>query len=558
MLCLALLILAACSDNLFGNSSPNKDDSVKSLRIEAENAFRKGNYKKSYEICEMIVEKDPTSSFGYFGMAKASLWRHEINPLTMFSIVRAEKDQCPFMGADVRVQNNYLQAMKKVVPVLSELDRRDSLTAIYELYIQAKKDGKGLDERLSAFGSTFCGNAQNCRDTINKHEPFPLSDREYKNSYFGGILLLSYFSRWFLGFFDTSNNDCLARKSGEPGKDYPGDTIVSEWEKWGCKKGDFSSDLPIKVICPRDEYGNMNVIIDSRQVLEDLQKGLYDYYDCLETCKKADCNCKMSNEITDEIKSLNETIDNFSGDANGEFKELEDFINNFVSVEVDSLGEIDQTGLKSEIDRYKAYASFYKVGTHIDEDGDGCIDEDLLDGQDNDGDGLPNANSRLASIDVSSQYYGFNTINNSMRGNNPYGYRENEKYNKPVRLRAPVRIYNDSEYSTYTELEPDSTGFVTVIGFTQEDYPDGSKYWTSRDMDLKLAIAQDTACPPKYSLSERVRQVGGCWPYYRDNGDEKECKFIKYWLRRELATPEEQKKRVHPSCKNYMKIDCPP
>ena len=36
----------------------------------------------------------------------------------------------------------------------------------------------------------------------------------------------------------------------------------------------------------------------------------------------------------------------------------------------------------------KATIGFYKVGDGIDNDGDGCVDEEILDGIDNDGDGL--------------------------------------------------------------------------------------------------------------------------------------------------------------------------
>ena len=562
-----MLALEACSDNLFGSNSPSGGNDVKSLRIDADNAFRKGNFEGSYNICKRIVEIDPSSSFGYFGMARAGLWWHGVNPLSMPSLVRTEENECPFMGKNVTVKrrNDYFQAMKKIVPALSELDRRDSLTVLYEFHMRAKEnkgwdttftvtitiDGKdetsyvNLDERLADFRKTFCGglSSNDCSDTTLTGQQFPLSDREYKRSYFGNILLLSTFSRWFLGFYDVNSDSCLTRKQEHPKSN-------SEWEEWGCKKGsdgEFSYDSPVLLICSKDKTGKMSVVIDSKQMMDDLQNELGDYYTDLDACIKK-CNgaeieactksCNNQIKIPDEIKNINESINNFGDD----FKEVEDMLNSLGLTGSSDDPEADKN-LRDELEKYKAYSAFYKMGTHIDEDGDGCIDEDLLDGQDNDGDGLVNANARVASTDPTSPLWGMNSINNSMWGNSPYRNNENWEYNKPDTLRPPVKIYNDPDHSTYTLLPGDSiTGLVTVIKFTQDP-----KYWTTRDLDLKLEVAQDTTCPPKYDLEYRKQKIGGCWPNYDEN------KFVAYWLKRELAN---NPNRVHPSCKGCTGENC--
>jgi len=537
----ALLIIAACSDNLFGSSSPGGGSDIKSLRIDAENAFRKGDYEGSYIICKKITEIDPTLSFGYYGMAKAGLWWHGVNPLSIFSIVKPAKDECPFMGEEVKVRNNYLQAMRKIIPPLSELDRRDSLTALYELHVYARKN-KGwdstfivtigdkqvsvnLNERLSIsdFRKTFCDNSpsNDCNDTAStgKRKPFPLSDREYKSSYFGGILLLSSFSRWFLNFFDYNKDSCLTWNGGGqgiPGIDYP--STASEWQKWGCV-GTNNYDLSVSLKCPRDSItGEMSVIIDTKQILDDLQRELEDYYKDVDNCTEA-CETKG---IPDEIGGFNDKIDDFD-DA---FGEVADILNGL------GLGgsgdpDIDQGSLKDEIDKYKAYASFYKMGTHYDEDGDGCIDEELLDGQDNDGDGFINENSRLSPTDPTNPYYGISSMNNSMWGNNRYKDNSNWEYNKPMPIKPtegkPVRICNSPDCSIFTDMPVDEDGWVTVINFTQKLYPDGKKYWTTRDANLKLEVAQDKDCS-KYGLEYRKQKIGGCWPYYDQRKFKEYCK----------------------------------
>jgi len=532
----ALLVLAACGENWYG-TGPSGGSDVKSMRIDAESAFRKGDYKGSYKLCSLIVAKEPSSSFGYFGMAKASLWQYGVSPLSVFSILKPKEGECPFMGEDVKTRNNYLQAMRKISNSLTELDRRDSLTVLYDFHMRAREDKKwdssfkviiddkevwlNLNERLADFRRTFCGNSSNndCSDTTaGKRRPFPLSDREYKNTYFSGILLLSSFSQWFLNIFDINKDSCLTR-NGELGTDYP--STIPGWREWGCTKGSGNFDAAISVKCPRDSItGEMNVIIDSRQILDDLKDGMKGYYACIEACKK-DCDTKCQDQIEDlGISDVNNKIDDFGDD----FSYVEDVLN---GMGLGGGGDPGDGSLKGEIDKYKAYSSFYKMGVHYDVDGDGCIDEELLDGLDNDGDWFINDNTRLAPTDPDSAYYGISPMNNCMVGNNRYRDDENWKYNKPVRFKRddanlkPICI--DPDYNRCYIPEPDSTGWVTVLNFTQIGYPNGKRYWTTNNADIKLKVMQDKDCS-KYDLDYRKQNIGGCWPFYDDDKFKEYCK----------------------------------
>jgi len=529
----ALLVLAACGENWYGNSSSGGSD-IKSMRLDAENAFRNGNYKGSYTLCSLIVAKDPSSSFGYFGMAKAGLWQYGVSPLSVFSIIKPIEGECPFMGEDVKTRNDYLQAMRKIFNALTELDRRDSLTILYNFHVRAMKDKNwdssfkviiddkeewlNLNQRLSDFRKTFCGNSpsNDCNDTTSKvtkeKRKFPLSDREYTNSYFGGILLLSSFSQWFLSMFDINKDSCLTR-NGEPGIDYP--ITLSGWKEWGCTKGSGNFDAAISMKCEKDVDGNMSVTIDSKQMLDDLKDGMKGYYACIEACKK-DCDTKCQDQIEDlGIGDVNNKIDNFGDD----FSYVENILN---GMGLGGSGDPNDGSLISEINKYKAYASFYKMGTHRDEDGDGCIDEELLDGLDNDGDGFVNENARLSPTDPNDPYYGISPMNNCMVGNNRYRDSENWEYNKPVYFNQPVKICNAPDCSIFTMLPLDEEGWVTVLNFTQKTYPNGTRYWTSRDANLKLDVAQDDCT--KYKLQDRINIIGGCWPWYSQQQFDEYCK----------------------------------
>jgi len=506
ILCFALLLAACSDDNLFGSGSKNNNcgNDIKCWRIEAENAFRASDFKGSYDICDTIVKRDPTSSFGYFGKAKASLWDRGINPFSMFYLVKPKEGECPFMGDHIstKVRNDFFQAMKGVVPALTELDRRDTLTALYERY----KSGDVLDSALIDFIEKFCGGGNVCTDSIT-NEKFPLSDREFKSSYFRGILLISTLSKTILNLLDTQNganaDSCLTRSADSTmaGIEFP---EKGKWADWGCtKEGKY--DLPISLKCPVDPItGKMNVIIDSEKILDALN--LDKYYGCLQDNLDNPEVCVV--DVPPGVNDINETIDNFDGD----FNDIENILNNLGLGGSEIPGDSASGGLKEELDKYKDYASFYKVGTGTDLDGDGCIDEELLDGQDNDGDGFISENARLAPTDpsVGDLLYGISSVKT------PWN-------NKPMRLPSPVRICNASDYKLQNcpELLPDSTDSVTVMGFTQELYPTGKKYWTTRDMKLKLKIAQDTKCNNpefgsnlKEKLKYRIDNIGGCWPYY--------------------------------------------
>jgi len=550
ILCFALLVLAACSDNLFGSSSPGNSNcgkDIKCLRIDAENAFRAGDFKGSYSICStMVADVAPTSSFGYFGMAKASLWDRGINPLSLFYLAKPpKKGECPFMkdeSTTMKKHNDLYQVMKSVTAALSELDRRDTLTVLYERY--KKGDVDALDTVMTKFIETFCsGSVQNCRDTTEKRESFPLSDREYKSTYFRSILLLASFSKGVLGLSDTDNNGCLTVNRNKRGSDstkgdFPTGFRKDEWTDWGCLNNDYR-DLPIALECPEDSLGNITVVINSAKILDDLQDDLNEYYKCLADPEQDDKSCVVPSGVGD----VNNTIDGFGDD----FKGVEDVLGNL------GLMGSSSSGLKEDVEKYKAYASFYKMGTHIDEDGDGCIDEELLDGLDNDGDGFVNENGRLASVDPDNEeWYGVNRINNSMRGSNPYKDETNKAYNKPLRDHyTKFKICNGPSPSSCHYPNPDSTDMATVLAFTQEP-----GYWTlgndtPMNMALKLAVAQDTVCGElNFSLEERKALIGGCWPNYDDK------KFIEYWLKRKLASPDDQAKRVHQNCKDCEGADC--
>jgi len=541
ILCLALLALAACSDNLFGSpGNGNCGTDVKCLQIDAENAFRDHNYARAYAIYSQIVGIDSTISVGYFGMAKAGLWMSRVNPFEVFAHVKQKEDgQIAFMDQLPAEQNRYFQGMRKAGPMLRELDRRDSLTALYEFHRRNIDSGfdstftitimqgdstirieVNLEKRLAEFRQTYC--------TAGECPGFPLSDRVFRYNTYSGGLLISSISEKILNTMDTNKDGCITRRCPASEADCnnynPGEPTVAnfnEWAKWGCEKnskGGYTYDLSINLDMNADGTFEVNL----NQILGDMD--LEDYYGALGSNPLA--------ELPEDILSLNEKMDEFNGNMN----EIIDIMNVFKSNQ-----GTEEIPFKWEdnIGSYNNYSTFYKIGTNIDEDGDGCIGEEILDGHDNDGDGLTNGNARLVPIDWSHpEKFSLDGINNSMaenlEWNLPKKYHKNDLSFKPI-----CKDRANGDRCPMPEADEDDS--ITVMLFTQKM----PNYWTNDTLDVKLMIAQDTICPPKYDLDYRKRRIGGCWPNY------KEDTFRKYWLKRGYARPADRVKRTHPDCVNY-------
>jgi len=554
--CVMLLALVACSENLFG--SPGDSDcgsDIKCLRLDAENAFRSNNYPKAYSIYSQIVSIDSTASAGYFGMAKAGLWMKGINPFNIFAQVKTGTDSIAFMNDLPVDQNRFYQGMRFVAPILKQLEHRDSMTTHYDYHkrslsgfdttfvramdsiswaravdsnefvlaninIISNEDGSKtyeipLKEKLRKFRNTYCKSGDTCSG-------IPLSDREYSyNTYTIGLLVATV-SETILKSLDTNRDGCIAKKcpEGEDCSKYnPGaPTSIQAWINWGCEKKDqYSFDLSLNLAV--NENGEFEV--DINKLLEDMQ--LEAFYESNRTNPKT--------PLPPDIQDFNDRMDEFN-------ESIYDLLSVMGGLKDKGGSENIPFGFESEMGGYKDYSKFYKVGTNIDEDGDGCIGEDIMDGQDNDGDGLVNGNARLGSTDPKDRFYADDGV---MMGF--HGMTGNRDDDKPVRIKyKPNLIANNPERTIFADLKPDESDSVTVMRFTQR-----SGYWTSNDRDAKLRVAQDTVCPPKISLAQRRTLIGGCWLNYDDT------KFVKYWLKRELAR---DSTRVHSTCKRCSGTGC--
>lgn len=166
---------------------------------------------------------------------------------------------------------------------------------------------------------------------------------------------------------------------------------------------------------------------------------------------------------------------------------------------------------KTDLDRTEIFLS---IGNAIDDDGDGCVDEEIPDGLDNDGDGeidedMRHYNSYVMDIDTE------NPLNS-----NPTKIREIQV----IDLYKFVDIDGNGIYS------PEDTAERTFVYPTREREEEGKNayfvfakdlVWEGDTTDIDARIANkelarlDTdSTNIKYDLKWRQEHIGGCWNNY--------------------------------------------
>ena len=151
---------------------------------------------------------------------------------------------------------------------------------------------------------------------------------------------------------------------------------------------------------------------------------------------------------------------------------------------------------------------FIKVGNGIDDDGDGCIDEEIWDGKDNDGDGDIDEDQRPGSVLVFKTHWDRRAV-------------------------ASLKIPEGSIYET---LDIDKNGIPTEPQEWNFIYPEPNDREANNDHRLQFALNITFVPGPggdmvknkelartdtdinniRYDLAWRKANIGGCWVTYTD------------------------------------------
>jgi hypothetical protein len=129
--------------------------------------------------------------------------------------------------------------------------------------------------------------------------------------------------------------------------------------------------------------------------------------------------------------------------------------------------------------------TFYQFGDMKDNDGDGCIDEEVMDGKDNDGDSFTDEDARIVETDLADNDHNL--------------------------------IIDDS----FLKLDPDEKLVSGVLGYTSKStFIKGTKY---SDKATRLSVQADSLDRKsstelkgfyKTKLDAAKKDIGGCWNNY--------------------------------------------
>ena len=348
------LFLAAC--NVFNPSGEGDAGASQDAQLaDGENYFRDQDYKSSYETFDAAIKADSTNSMAYYGYSKATMRYWQVNASTLLTEVSKAQDQSgiPFITSDDWTITRYLQATSKVRLALGAMTDRDTLTRWY--YYAKDPSGKTaakdpLAAKRIAFMNDYWDKADKGYAGCHRKSEFPLSDLKLSSQ-----KIIADF-----GFVELIYAVTHLR-------DLNGDNVIDSNDNL-LKKLTFSVDGGFKM-------DNLKDIVDSLDTPE----------------KKAQFNTLIQN-VAGGLASAGNVLD-LLGPALSQ------------GGATDSLGNKDLSqsvtqNVDSVISTLGGAITFYQFGDEKDNDGDGCVDEEIPDGKDNDGDGLIDEDARFTPVDV--------------------------------------------------------------------------------------------------------------------------------------------------------------
>lgn len=201
-----------------------------------------------------------------------------------------------------------------------------------------------------------------------------------------------------------------------------------------------------------------------------------------------------------------------SGDwlTNKAFADFTDHAANFMIDKGEQLEKIDVS--RADV--------FYNYGNAIDDDGDGCIDEEVYDGFDNDGDGEIDEDARSQSVnvtDMSSIQYTTSIIYPPVKELKMVGIYENGAVDIDMNGKAGEDdpdewTFKNKDYTVRFNNGDHLLKFAFKADFFSPYFMNLSP---EERIEIKEAVRHDTDPNNiQYSLQQRQQLIGGCWNNY--------------------------------------------
>jgi hypothetical protein len=440
--------LVAC--NVFNPSGEGDAGVDPEAQLTAgENQFRLQDYKGASETFENAIKSDSNNSMAYYGYAKSVMRYWSVNASTLLTEVQKAQDKSgiPFIGASDWDVTRYLQATSRVRLALGAMTDRDSLTRWwrYSLHPDGKEaKADPLAAKRIAFIQDYFDKADKGWSGYRKRSQFPLSDLKMASK-----KIVADF-----GFVEMIYAVTHLR-------DLNGDNTIDEHDNV-MKLLTFNVSGGFKV-------DNLDAIVDS-----------------LDTPEKKEQFNNLIQNVASGLSSASTVLNLISptltnqvpgGDTAGVSQNLSGDVTQKADSVITSLGDA---------------VTFYQFGDGKDNDGDGCVDEEIPDGKDNDGDGFTDEDARWVAVDtVDNDHNG--------KGKNPFLDKDaGEELNADFKL-----VYTKDAGWTIGALYADKAGRVATQKDSLQIRYDaaGSASALSAEYQTKLAAAK--------------KDIGGCWNNYK-------------------------------------------
>lgn len=208
----------------------------------------------------------------------------------------------------------------------------------------------------------------------------------------------------------------------------------------------------------------------------------------------------LENQETVDI--LNNSISELQGDVQNFTENILPSVEEYTDLSL-FIGESSAGSVTEEIEKtateLQSQISFFLIGDNIDNDGDGCVDEEIFDGKDNDGDGLIDEDLRITFItrlSDDSNDEAFSVVTNILRDGKDHD------------MDKEVDGDKENLYAVNAEDRLESNNFL--LQFANEE-----GFTNSDSLSLKYNVSVDTVKSDlQYDLKWRKENIGGCWVNY--------------------------------------------
>jgi len=498
-----LLLLVGC--NIFNPSGNGDTNTSPSNLAEGDLLYERSDFAGAMDAYQRAILEDSANSLAYYGYAKATVRFYDISSASIISDIDSTTNEDSaekangvvfFLQHDTTTLTQRLDASIKVNYVLGILDKRDSLTRFYNYLRDTSSKDLAHQDSLNdtayvkhlAFIKAYLAKADADSAGYYQRSQFPLSDLAMPMS-----TILADFGIYTVLYSITQTYDL------------GGDGVITG--------ADVAFMSKLKITSGGSGSGSSGGGISGL----DSVKGILGQTDTNKAAQAADSATRVG---------LNNVIQNLSSNLSTAGSIISQFLPTTTSSSSSSSsGSSDSgstntsttTNVDSVISSLGGAITFYQFGDGKDNDGDGCIDEEILDGQDNDGDGFVDEDARVALPGDTVNY--FDLHDNDHNGktdaadfNSSLGY--NNEALGPNKILGWINAWQKQPGyadSVYIKIQKSSANMNIRLQLQAD-----SLSLPSNDSILAGTKAASAALKARLlgELDSAKNLIGGCWRNY--------------------------------------------